>query len=78
MTIILLPKNSRMPEIPLSKVQRALKCEFCWSDVLTRQSASQFPFLQKDEERSEPNSTEHTVEIKRKCELINTHKLLRA
>lgn len=31
-----LPKNSRMPEIPLSKVQRALKCEFCWSEVLRR------------------------------------------
>lgn len=32
--IIILPKNSRMPEIPLSKVQIVFKCEFCWSEVL--------------------------------------------
>lgn len=57
MIIIILPKNSRMPEIPLSKVQRASKCEFCWSEVLRGQNVSEFPFLQKDDKRDETHGS---------------------
>lgn len=60
MTIIFLPKKSRMPEIPLSKVQSTLKCEFCWSEVLRGKTC--FPFLQKDDKRNELQGLEQTTE----------------